>query len=62
MLEGRNIALSSDLSTIQRDAIGWAGTPFGRQECIRISGSDGTGRKVEVAVTPESGLEAAWRP
>ena len=60
MLESRNIALSSETSTMQRDAVGWAGTAFGRRQCIRISGSDDQG-SIEVAVTPESGLEAAWQ-
>jgi len=55
LLENRNVAFSSDDATIKRDAIGWAGTAFGRRQCIRITGS-----KVEVAVTPELGLDASW--
>ena len=60
MLESRNIALSADSSTIRRDSVGWAGTPFGRRQCIRITGSDDRGT-VDVAVTPEVGLEVAWQ-
>jgi hypothetical protein len=55
MLESRNVVLSSEAATIKRDAIGWAGTPFGRRQCIRI-----TAAKIEVAVTPEAGLDASW--
>jgi hypothetical protein len=60
MLESRHIRLSSKTSTMRRDAIGWAGTPLDRRQCIRISGSD-TRRRIDLAVTPETGLDAAWQ-
>jgi hypothetical protein len=58
--ESTSIVFSSETSTVGRDVVGWAGTLFGRRSCIRISGSDRRGR-IDVAVTPETGLDEAWR-
>jgi hypothetical protein len=60
LLESRGITVSSEASTVRRATIGWAGAPFGRRECIRISGSDERG-EIEVAVSPEAGLDATWQ-
>jgi len=60
LLESRSIRLSSETSTMQRAAVGWAGTPFGRRDCIRISGSDEQGN-IEVAISPEAGTEVTWQ-
>jgi hypothetical protein len=42
------------------DRVGWAGTPFDRKDCIRVTGEDQIGRRVELALTPEDGLQNAW--
>ena len=39
------------------DRIGWAGTPLGRKDCIRLR-FDGP---IELALTPDSGVEEAWQ-
>jgi hypothetical protein len=59
MLESRHIVMAAKDTTMRLDSVGWAGTPFGRKKCIRLSGRDGR-FKVVLAVTPESGIHDAW--
>ncbi len=60
MLETRDIAVLAEDATMKIDRVGWAGTPFGKRECIRISGRDKKGA-VELAIEPEFGIQDAWQ-
>jgi hypothetical protein len=57
MLESRDIFLATDYVTMWRDRVGWAGTPLDRRECIRLRSDH---EAVEVAVSPDSGIEGTW--
>jgi hypothetical protein len=60
VLESRNISFSALNTTMWRDQVGWAGTPFDRKECIRLR-KNGAEWEIELALTPESGIEATWQ-
>jgi hypothetical protein len=57
LLERRSFFFSAEAATMWRDRIGWAGTPLGRRDCIRLQFGD----PVELALTPELGVEEAWQ-
>jgi hypothetical protein len=59
MLESRNVSFSASSTTMWRDQVGWAGTPFDQRECIRLR-ENGATWKIELALTPKSGIEATW--
>lgn len=56
MLERRSFLFSAETATMWRDRVGWAGTRLGRKDCIRLQFGDA----VELALTPDSGVEEAW--
>ena len=57
LLERRSFFFSAEAATMWRDRIGWAGTPLGRRDCIRLRFDD----PIELALTPDSGVEEAWQ-
>jgi hypothetical protein len=59
MLESRDILVPTSSATMWIDRVGWAGTPIGRRECIRLLGNLGRG-KVELAISPAGGTSDAW--
>ena len=59
-LETRDFIIESSDAAMWLDRIGWAGTPLDRRDCIHVVSSDETGSRIEMALTPESGLEPAW--
>jgi hypothetical protein len=60
VLVSGNFMRTSD-ATMWRDQVGWAGTPLGRQECIRLRGFDGR-RARDWAVAPrEYSVEEVWQ-
>lgn len=60
-LESRDLVISSEGATMWLDKVGWAGTPLDRKDCIHVSGRDQRGRRVEVALSPQDGLQVAWQ-
>lgn len=46
-------------SPTELDRPGWGGTPIARRACIRLLSGDG-GSRIDVALTPEVGIEAVW--
>jgi hypothetical protein len=59
MLDTRDICLRADTARMWRDEVGWAGTAFGRRECIHLVGRDQTA-EVELALSPLSNFEEVW--
>jgi hypothetical protein len=43
------------------DRIGWAGTPFDRKECIHVAGRDQRGHGIDLALSPQDGMDGAWQ-
>ena len=60
LLETRTIVFPASTATMKRDRVGWAGTPFGRKNCIRIHLPQRR-RWIEIALTPEKAIEEVWR-
>jgi len=60
MLESRDLEILAATASIRRDNIGWAGTPFRKRSCIRISGRTRV-RPIEVALSAPADLNELWR-
>ena len=60
MMESRHFIVSSSTATMWFDIVGWAGTPFGRRRSIHIVWRNKRGRKIELALSPDDGLQEAW--
>ena len=60
MLESRDLEILAATASIRRDNIGWAGTPFRKRSCVRISGRT-RGRPIEVALSAPADLNDLWR-
>jgi hypothetical protein len=67
-LEPRHLVFRSRTATMWIDEVGWAGTPFGRKECIHVAAEHKPGwaemtrsRRIELALSPRDGLEDAWQ-
>jgi hypothetical protein len=58
--DSRDLVVESSSATMWLDRIGWAGTPFDRKNSIHIAAEDQTGRRVELALTPDAGLQVLW--
>jgi hypothetical protein len=59
MLDSRTVYFKGPESRMWIDKVGWAGTPLGRKECIRLCGwEDGTA--VDLALYPDAGIEQTW--
>jgi len=61
LLESRRFVIQSHDAVMRRDWIGWAGTPVNRKRCIHVAARDQKGRRIELALTPDDGLENAWK-
>lgn len=61
MLDTRHLVIAANDATIWIDKVGWAGTRFGRKECIHVAGRDHKGRRVQLAISPRGGLQGAWQ-
>jgi hypothetical protein len=59
MLDSKDICLRADTARMWRDEVGWAGSAFGRRECIHLVGRDETA-EVELALSPLSNFEEVW--
>jgi len=59
VLESRNLYFDAAGSKMWRDSVGWGGTPIARKACIRLLSGEGRMR-IDVALTPEVGIEATW--
>jgi hypothetical protein len=60
MAASRDVCFRADTAEMWKDNMGLLGGPLRRKDCIRLRGRDETGF-VEFALTPESGIEAAWQ-
>ena len=60
MLDSRDVQIDTHHATMSVDRLGWAGTPLGRRECIRLCGGTRRG-PIEIAITPDLGIEQTWR-
>lgn len=60
LLESRDLTFESSTATMRLGRVGWAGTPIDRKNCIHLTAHDDRGRRTELALTPKSGLQAAW--
>jgi len=67
-LESRHLVLRSNQAAMWIDKIGWAGTCFGRKECIHVAAEHKTSwidptlsRGIELALSPRDGLQNAWQ-
>lgn len=60
LLESRDLSVRPSDSVMRKARVGWAGTPFGRRDCIRVEGRDQHGRRLELALSPGDGLQRAW--
>lgn len=60
VLESRDVCFRADTAEMWKDNMGLLGGPLRRRDCIRLRGRDET-TLVEFALTPESGIEAAWQ-
>ena len=58
--DSRELIMKSPSAIMSFDRVGWAGTPFDRKNCIHVAAEDQTGRRIELALTPEAGLQDAW--
>lgn len=56
LLESRHFEFPGHQATMRRQRIGWAGTPLGKRESIRLTLDNGT----EFALTPEPDAGDAW--
>lgn len=59
-LESRHLVVRSETATMWLDRVGWAGTRFGRKECVHLC-VEGKTKRLELALTPRDGLERAWQ-
>lgn len=59
ILESRILYFDAARTRMWRDSVGWGGTPIARKACIRLLSGEGRLR-IDVALTPEVGIEAAW--
>ena len=59
MLESRDLVVQSDGAKMWLDRIGWAGTPFDRKECIHVAGRDQRGHGIDLALSPQDGMDGA---
>jgi hypothetical protein len=59
-LDSRTVYFKGDESRMWVDHVGWAGTPLGRRECIRLC-AGGHGRAVDLALYPDAGIEQTWK-
>ncbi len=59
VLESRRLYFDAAHSTMWRDSVGWGGTPIARKDCIRLL-SGGGRRRIDLALTPEAGIEVSW--
>ena len=57
--ESRHLVVRSETATMWLDRLGWAGTRFGRKDCVhlRVEGK----KRFELSLTPRDGLERAWQ-
>jgi hypothetical protein len=60
VLESRALFLNAEKASMWVDRVGWAGTPFGRKDCIRLCGHD-EGSRVDLALTPDTGIAETWQ-
>jgi hypothetical protein len=58
-LESRNLYFDAAHTKMCKDIVGWGGSPIARKACIRLRSGEGRLR-IDVALTPEVGIEAAW--
>jgi hypothetical protein len=61
-----SIVMATQGATMRLDQIGPLGLPIFRRDCIRLSGTSvrgaaGHNSAIELAVTPDRGIEAAWQ-
>jgi hypothetical protein len=59
VLESRAVFLTAEKASMTVDLVGWAGTPLGKRECIRLRGHEGCG--VDLAISPDMGIDQAWQ-
>lgn len=60
MLESRNLYFDAARSKMWKDHVGWGGTPIAQKACIRLLSGEGRLR-IDVALTPDAGIEATWQ-
>lgn len=60
ILDSRNLYFDAAHTKMWKDIVGWGGTPIARKPCIRLLSGEGRLR-IDVALTPEVGIDAAWR-
>lgn len=60
VLASRAIYMTAAKAYMSVDNVGWAGTRFGRRECIRLIGKD-AGCEVDLAIIPDSDFKLAWK-
>jgi hypothetical protein len=60
VLESRAVFLTAEKASMTVDRVGWAGTPLGKRDCIRLKGHD-EGCGVDLAISPETGIDPAWQ-
>ena len=60
MLDSRTIYFRASESRMWIDSVGWAGTPLGRRECIRLCAGEQRSA-VDLALYPDAGIEQTWR-
>lgn len=60
VLESRAVFLTAEKASMTVEHVGWAGTPFGKRQCIRLRGHD-EGCGVDLAISPDTGIDQAWQ-
>ena len=58
--EPQDFVVESPNVTMWLDRAEWAGTPIDRKDCIPGTAPYQGGRRVELALTPENGLQFGW--